>query len=76
MFLKKDWKQKDGDMNIKSAWICSRNDVLGNVGVIVAGFLVIALGSKWPDIIVGLAISAIVLQSSVDIIKDSWKRNS
>lgn len=68
-------KHKNGDMNIKSAWICSRNDVIANVGVIVAGLLVIALGSKWPDIIVGLAISAIVLQSSVDIIKDSWKKS-
>ncbi len=67
-------KHKDGDMNIKSAWICSRNDVIANIGVIVAGFLVILLNSKWPDIIIGLVISAIVLQSSIDIIRDSWKK--
>ena len=66
-------RHKDTDLNVKSAWICSRNDVLGNVSVIGAGLLVGYLGSMWPDIIVGLGIASIILYSSIGIIKEAYK---
>lgn len=64
-------KHKHTDLNVKSAWICSRNDVMANVSVIVAGLLVGYFSSMWPDIIVGLGIAAVVIHSSVGIIRES-----
>ena len=65
------WKHKNDDLSMKSAWICSRNDVATNVVVIIAGFLVLYFQSMWPDIIVGLGMALIVLNSSVQIIKEA-----
>ncbi len=67
-------KYKNGDLNVRSAWICSRNDVIGNISVIIAGLLVIYLGSMWPDIIVGFAMAVLVLQSSVQVIIEAYKK--
>ncbi|MEK7106636.1 MAG: cation transporter, partial [Patescibacteria group bacterium] len=62
---------RNGDINVKSAWLCSRNDVFGNAAVIAGGFLVLYFGSMWPDIIVGVGIALIVLWSSIGIVRDS-----
>lgn len=64
-------KYKNTDLNVKSAWICTRNDVFANISVIIAGLLVAYFGSMWPDIIIGLGIAVIVLQSSFGIIKEA-----
>jgi Co/Zn/Cd efflux system component len=53
--------------SMRSSWICSRNDVIGNVSVIAAGFLVALTHSMWPDIIVSLVMSGIVLRSAYTI---------
>ena len=53
------------------SWICSRNDLYGNVSVIGAGILVGYFNSMWPDIIVGLGIAVLVLYFSVMVIKES-----
>ena len=45
-------KHKAKDLNVRSAWICSRNDVFANIGVIIAGLLVARFNSMWPDIFV------------------------
>src|SRR3989338_9934153 len=66
-------RHKNTDLNVKSAWICSRNDVFANISVIIAGILVGYFNSMWPDILVGLGIAFIVLQSSVGIIKEAFK---
>jgi len=66
-------RHKDKSLNLKSAWVCSRNDVYGNLGVIGAGILVGYFNSMWPDIIVGLAIAGLVLYFSVEIIRESRK---
>ena len=65
------WKHKNDDLNLKSAWICSRNDVATNIVVIIAGFMVVFFQSMWPDVIVGLGMAFIVLNSSAQIIKES-----
>lgn len=62
--------KKDG-INLRSAWICSRNDLLANSGVILGGILVLTTDSKWPDIIIALAIGVYVLKSSVQVIRES-----
>lgn len=64
-------RYKNTDLNIKSAWICSRNDVFSNGGVIIAGFLVVYFSSMWPDIIISSAISFVVLSSARGVIKES-----
>lgn len=64
-------KYKHTDLNVKSAWICSRNDVVSNTGVIIAGLLVVYFGSMWPDILIGLVIAFVILRSSVGIIKEA-----
>ena len=66
-------KFKDNDVNIKSAFICCRNDAIGNVLVILAGFLVYKLQSNWPDLVAGLIISTIILYSSISLGIESYK---
>lgn len=58
---------RHGDSNVRSVWLCSRNDAIGNAGVIVAGILVAATGSIWPDLIVATLIAGLFLRSSVSI---------
>ena len=60
-------KWRDGDSNVRSVWLCSRNDAIGNVGVILASFAVAFTGSAWPDLIVAGLMAAIFLQSAASI---------
>ena len=65
------WRFRAQDVNMASTWECSRNDVISNVGVLIAAALVAATSSPWPDIIVGLAMAAVVLRSAVRVLGDS-----
>ena len=60
-------RYKDGDSNISSVWLCSRNDAIGNVAVILAGLAVFATGTVWPDVIVAFIIAGLFMHSSVKI---------
>ena len=64
-------KHKDGEVHMRASWIFSKNDVIANTGVILAGVLVWASGSRWPDLIIGTLISIIVLNGARHIINDS-----
>lgn len=64
-------RHRKGGINIRSAWICSRNDLLANTGVLVGGLLVTATASKWPDIIIALAIGCYVLKSAISVLRES-----
>jgi len=59
---------RDGDANVRSVWLCTRNDAIGNVAVIAAAGLVIWTASPWPDLIVAAAMAALFLNSSVKIL--------
>ncbi|MEO6396163.1 MAG: cation transporter [Devosia sp.] len=63
---------KDGDANIRSVWLCSRNDAIGNVAVMVAAGLVARLDSGTPDLIVAGVMAALFLSSSYQILRQSW----
>jgi cation diffusion facilitator family transporter len=65
------WRRRTDDINMRSAWLCSRNDVAANVGVLVAAAGVAATGSAWPDIAVGLVIAAMFGSSSVRVLLDA-----
>lgn len=60
-------KYREGDSNIKSVWLCSRNDAIGNLAVIAAGVGVFATQTIWPDIIVAFIIAGLFMHSSIRI---------
>ncbi len=64
-------RHKDDDLNMKSTWICSRNDIISNSSVLLAAGLVAITGTKWPDVIVGLLISVVFLKSAWPILSES-----
>lgn len=66
-------KHRGDDVNMRSVWLCSRNDVLGNLGVIVAGIAVAITGSYWPDLLVGGAIALVFLYTAWDVLRDAYR---
>jgi cation diffusion facilitator family transporter len=69
-------RHKEGEVHMRASWIFSKNDVVANVGVIVAGGLVLWTGSRWPDLIIGLAIVAVVLRGALQIIREARKEQA
>lgn len=63
---------REGDINMRATWICTRNDMINNVGVLIAAGLVYWLSSPLPDIIIGLIIAVIVMRSASGVIKEAW----
>ncbi len=64
-------KHKDGDIHMRASWIFSKNDVIANLGIILGGILVYQLDSRFPDLVIGIAISIIVIRGGIHIIKDA-----
>jgi Co/Zn/Cd efflux system component len=58
------WAYRGGDSNMRSAWICTRNDVLGNLAVLFAALGVFGTGTGWPDITVAAIMAALALQGA------------
>jgi len=61
-------KYKDGDANVRSVWLCSRNDAIGNVAVMLAALGVWATATGWPDVIVAALMAALFTWSAVQIL--------
>ncbi len=64
---------KDGDANVRSVWLCSRNDAIGNIAVMIAAFGVWGTATRWPDLIVAAGMAGLFLTSSIQIVRQSWK---
>ena len=64
-------RYREGDINLRATWICSRNDMLGNLGVLLAAALVMGTGSPLPDILIGLVIAAVVIHSAWRIVNEA-----
>jgi cation diffusion facilitator family transporter len=62
---------RDGDANVRSVWLCSRNDAIGNVAVVLAAAAVWATGASWPDLVVAFAMSALFLHSATRIVRQA-----
>jgi len=60
---------RSGDVNMSSAWECSRNDVGEGVAVIGAAVAVWAFGGSWPDLVIGIALLAMFLRSSLRVLR-------
>src|SRR5262245_10130533 len=65
------WTHRHGDANMRSAWICTRNDVLGNLAVLLAAAGVFGTGTGWPDVIVAAIMAALALQGSAAVVRQS-----
>ncbi|MBL4680622.1 MAG: cation transporter [Pseudomonadales bacterium] len=64
-------RYREDDVNMRSVWLCSRNDIIANLSVLAAGVAVYLSASHWPDVIVGLGISALFIKGSLSIFKDA-----
>jgi len=62
------FRYREGDANMRSVWLCSRNDAFANVAVILAAGGVFATASHWPDLLVAAVIAALCLHASVDVL--------
>ena len=64
-------KHRRGEVHMRASWIFSANDVIANLGVIVAGILVMWLDKRWPDIVIGSVISILILRGAFRILSDA-----
>lgn len=64
-------RYRDGDANVRSVWLCTRNDLVQCLGVAATGLAVWITGSRWPDLIVGMLLAVVFLQSAVSIIRQA-----
>jgi Co/Zn/Cd efflux system component len=66
-------RYKDGDANVRSVWLCSRNDAIGNVAVMMAALAVWGTATKWPDLLVAAIMAGLFLNSSIQILRQSFR---
>ena len=64
-------RHRDGEIHMRASWIFSKNDVIANVGVVVAGILVFLLDAHWPDLVIGALIVFVVLRGGISIVSDA-----
>lgn len=67
------YKYRGGDSNRESVWICSRNDAIGNIAVMIAAAGVFATSTIWPDIIVAAILGWLAISGAIRIIKSAKK---
>ena len=65
-------RYKDGDANVRSVWLCSRNDAIGNIVVMIAAAGVWRTGTAWPDLGVAALMAGVFLASSAQILRQAW----
>jgi len=63
-------RHKNDDINFASVWVCSRNDIIANTGVLFAAAFVYYFKASWPDLIIGLIITILFLRSALGILKE------
>jgi Co/Zn/Cd efflux system component len=64
-------RYREGDANVRSVWLCSRNDAIGNVAVMLAALGVWLTGTRWPDLIVAALMAGVFVTSSVQILRQA-----
>ena len=65
------WAYRHGEANMRSAWICTRNDVLGNIAVLLAAVGVFGTGTGWPDVIVAAIMAALAIQGAALVVRQA-----
>ena len=61
------FRYREGDANMRSVWICSRNDVIGNIAVLTAALGVVGTGQAWPDLLVASLMAGLAIWGSVEV---------
>lgn len=64
---------RDGDSNMRSVWLCTRNDALGNIAVLVAALAVVGSASAWPDLLVAGIMASLALTSAWQVLRQARK---
>lgn len=64
---------RNEDLNLRSVWLCSRNDLANNLGVLAAAGLVAWTGTRWPDLVVGLLVATLFLHTSFTVLRAAWR---
>ena len=64
-------KHRHGEVHMRASFIFSSNDVIANLGVVSAGALVLWLGERWPDLVIGVVISLIVIVGGIHILREA-----
>ncbi len=67
------WRHRADDINLRSTWLCSRNDLIANGAVLAAAGLVAWSGSHWPDIFVGLGIAILFLRTAAVVLREAFE---
>jgi Co/Zn/Cd efflux system component len=62
------YRYRDGDSNRRSVWLCTRNDALGNLAVLLAALGVFGTGAAWPDLIVAAIMAGLALTAAAQVI--------
>jgi len=65
------WRHRADDLNLRSTWLCSRNDLIANTAVLGAAVAVARLGSLWPDFVVGVGIALLFLRTAATVLRES-----
>ena len=63
------YRFRNGDSNRQSIWLCSRNDAIGNIAVILAAVGIFASGSRWPDLLVATIIAALNIRAAIHVVR-------
>lgn len=64
---------REGDANMRSVWLCSRNDALGNLAVMLAALGVLGTGSAWPDLLVASLMAGLALQGGTSVLRQALR---
>lgn len=62
---------REGDANMRSVWLCSRNDAISNIAVFVAALAVLATGTRWPDLVVALVMGGLGLSAGASVVRQA-----
>jgi cation diffusion facilitator family transporter len=66
------FRHRSDDLNMRSTWLCSRNDIIANGAVLVAALGVKVFDASWPDVLVGAGIAALFLRSALTVLRESF----
>jgi cation diffusion facilitator family transporter len=64
-------RYRNGDANVRSVWLCSRNDAIGNIAVLVAAVAVSTTATAWPDLVVAAIMASLFINSAFGIVRQS-----
>jgi Co/Zn/Cd efflux system component len=66
------YRHRSDDLNMRSTWLCSRNDIIANLAVLLAAMGVKFYNAAWPDILVGAGIAVLFLKSAFSVLRESF----